>query len=93
MATNNSITKKDIRQAFSGYSDCYYIKTLKRGKAYRIKYYAGFHSNNIINSILRHRIYNWDPIRQTFIIALNPKMAENCLHYNLKIINGEVTPV
>ena len=89
---NNSITKKDIRQAFAGYSDCYHIETIKRGKAYKIQYYKGFHSSNIVNSILRHRIYNWDCFKQTFLIALNPKMAEGCLHYNMKIVNGEVVP-
>lgn len=87
-----SITKKDIRGAFSGYNDCYCIETIKRGKAYKIKYYKGFHSNNITCSLLRHQIYNWDCWKQTFLISVDPKMSEGCCYCNMKIVKGELVP-
>ena len=87
-----TITKKDIREAFHGFANFYIIETIKKGKAYKIIYYAGFHSNNITSSLLRHHIYNWDPIQQTFIVGVNPKMAENCLGYNMRIVRGELVP-
>ncbi len=86
----HKITKKDIRESFSGYVDCYLIETIKRGKAYKITYYNGFHSNNIMCSLLRHNICNWDPLKQTFFVSTEPKLIKNCLHYNIACSeNGE----
>lgn len=63
------MNKQQINQAFTGYSDSYCITTIIRGKKYLIKYYHGFHSSNIIHSILQRNIHDWDPITQTFIVS------------------------
>ena len=62
------MTKKEIMQAFAGFSDNYCITTIERGKLYRVNYYKGFHRSNILHSLIRRNIFNWEPLKQVFFV-------------------------
>ena len=64
-----SITKKDIRQAFAGHENFYYIHTVKRGIAYVITYYYGFPVFNMFfHSLLKNNVHDLDTSKKTFSI-------------------------
>ncbi len=65
-----SITKKDIRHAFAGYENYYYIHTVKRGVAYVIQYYYGFPVFNMVyNSLLKNNISKLDTSKKLFSVG------------------------